>query len=203
MAAGKPLLLARTGFRPGLPAGNPVAAPPRAMPGFQPGQGSRRGGDWRLAVRTSTRMKVHDGEVGIDAGLVRRLVAVQFPQLAGLPVSAVRSTGTVNAIYRLDDDLCARLPRVRRYTSDLVDELRWLPWLAPHLSLPGDEPGGSSRWRSARSMRSSPTSVHEFPPQRSGRLGCGSVGTMPIMSLVMAHRSWSRQAPSMNSSSGE
>lgn len=85
-------------------------------------------------------MKMHDGEVGIDAGLVRRLVAVQFPRLAGLPVAAVRSTGTVNAIYRLGDDLCARLPRVRRYTSDLVGELRWLPWLAPHLSLQVPEP---------------------------------------------------------------
>jgi len=67
-------------------------------------------------------------------------VAVQFPALAGLPVRAVRSTGTVNAIYRLGDDLCARLPRLQRYTGDLVDELRWLPWLAPHLSLPVPEP---------------------------------------------------------------
>ncbi|HEY1343963.1 MAG TPA: hypothetical protein VH642_14295 [Streptosporangiaceae bacterium] len=38
-------------------------------------------------------MKMHDGEAGIDAGLVRRLVAVQFPRLAGLPVSAVRARG--------------------------------------------------------------------------------------------------------------
>src|SRR5262249_22300011 len=110
------------------------------MPGFQPGQGSCRRGDWRLAVRTSTRMKMHHREGGIDAGLVRRLVAVQFPRLAGLPVRAVRSTGTVNAIYRLGDGLCARLPRLQRYTGDLVAELRWLPWLAPRLSLRVPEP---------------------------------------------------------------
>ena len=85
-------------------------------------------------------MKMHDGEVGIDAGLVRRLVAVQFPRLAGRPVSAVRSTGTVNAIYRIGDDLCARLPRLQRYAGGLVDELRWLPWLAPRLSLRVPEP---------------------------------------------------------------
>ena len=85
-------------------------------------------------------MKMHDGETGIDAGLVRRLVAVQFPQLAGLPVRAVQSTGTVNAIYRIGDDLCARLPRLQRYTGDLVGELRWLPWLAPRLSLQVPEP---------------------------------------------------------------
>jgi aminoglycoside phosphotransferase (APT) family kinase protein len=87
-------------------------------------------------------MKMHDGEVHIDAGLVGRLVAAQFPQLAGLPVSAVRPTGTVNAIYRLGDHLCARLPRVRRYADGLADEWRWLPWLAPHLSLRVPEPVG-------------------------------------------------------------
>ena len=85
-------------------------------------------------------MKMHDGEVGIDAGLVRRLVDGQFPRLAGLPVSPVQSTGTVNAIYRLGDHLCARLPRMQEYAGDLVDELRWLPWLAPRLSLRVPEP---------------------------------------------------------------
>jgi len=87
-------------------------------------------------------MKMHDGEVDIDAGLVGRLVAAQFPQLAGLPVSAVRPAGTVNAIYRLGDHLCARLPRVQQYADDLADEWRWLPWLAPHLSLRVPEPVG-------------------------------------------------------------
>jgi aminoglycoside phosphotransferase (APT) family kinase protein len=85
-------------------------------------------------------MKMHDGEVGIDAGLVRRLVDGQFPRLTSLPVSAVQSTGTVNAIYRLGDHLCARLPRVQKYAGDLEDELRWLPWLAPQLSLRVPEP---------------------------------------------------------------
>lgn len=98
-------------------------------------------------------MKMHDGEVGIDAGLVRRLVAVQFPRLARLPVSAVRSTGTVNAIYRLGDGLCARLPRIAEYAADLVAELRWLPWLAPHLPLRVPEPVAVGR----------PASGYPFP----------------------------------------
>jgi aminoglycoside phosphotransferase (APT) family kinase protein len=67
-------------------------------------------------------------------------VGGQFPRLASLPVSAVQSTGTVNAIYRLGDHLCARLPRVQKYAGDLEDELRWLPWLAPQLSLRVPEP---------------------------------------------------------------
>lgn len=90
-------------------------------------------------------MKMHDGEADIDAGLVRRLVAAQFPGLAGLPVSAVQSTGTVNAIYRLGDRLCARLPRVRSWAQDLDQEWHWLPKLAPQLSLRIPEPVAKGR----------------------------------------------------------
>lgn len=90
-------------------------------------------------------MKMHDGEVGIDAGQVGRLVGAQFPHLAGLPIRAVRSTGTVNAIYRLGDDLYARLPRVRTHVRDLDNEWRWLPRLAPPLSLRVPEPVSMGR----------------------------------------------------------
>jgi aminoglycoside phosphotransferase (APT) family kinase protein len=86
------------------------------------------------------RMKMHTDEVEIDAELVGRLVAAQFPRLAGLPVSEVESTGTVNAIYRLGGRLCARLPRVRSWADGLEKEWRWLPTLAARLSLPVPEP---------------------------------------------------------------
>ena len=84
--------------------------------------------------------KMHPGEVDIDASLVRRLLAAQFPQYADLPVSPTRSTGTVNAIYRLGEHLYARLPRLREWTRDLDKEWRWLPELAPRLSLQVPEP---------------------------------------------------------------
>ncbi len=64
----------------------------------------------------------------------------QFPALAGLPVSAFRSTGTVNAIYRLGDGLYARLPRMARWARDLEQEARWLPRLAGKLPLRIPEP---------------------------------------------------------------
>ena len=80
-------------------------------------------------------MKMHDGEIDIDAPLVRSLVAGQFPRWRDLPVTEVHSTGTVNAIYRLGDDLCVRLPRVAHWADDLGRELRWLPSLAGQLSL--------------------------------------------------------------------
>jgi aminoglycoside phosphotransferase (APT) family kinase protein len=87
-------------------------------------------------------MKMHDGEVHIDAALVGRMVAAQFPRLSGLPVREIRSTGTVNAIYRLGDHLCARLPRVSWWAKDLDREWRWLPKLAPRLPLRVPEPVG-------------------------------------------------------------
>jgi len=90
-------------------------------------------------------MKMHDGEVDIDAELVGRLVAAQFPQLTDLPISEAQSTGTVNAIYRLGEYLCARLPRVRQWAKDLDKEVHWLPKLAPRLSLRVPEPVGKGR----------------------------------------------------------
>ncbi|MBA2715011.1 MAG: aminoglycoside phosphotransferase family protein [Rubrobacteraceae bacterium] len=82
-----------------------------------------------------TTGKMHDDEVDIDAALVSRLVAEQFPRLANLPIRAVESTGTVNAIYRLGDHLYARLPRVGEWAVDLDKEWHWLPKFAPCLSL--------------------------------------------------------------------
>lgn len=90
-------------------------------------------------------MKMHAEEVDIDAGLVERLVAEQFPTLVGMPIRAVQSVGTVNAIYRLGDNLCVRLPRVPWWAEDLQRELKWLPKLAPYLSLRIPEPVAQGR----------------------------------------------------------
>jgi aminoglycoside phosphotransferase (APT) family kinase protein len=78
---------------------------------------------------------MHEGERPIDAALVARLLRDQLPQFAHLPLAAVRSTGTVNALFRLGDDLVVRLPRLPRFVAALERELAWLPKLAPRLSL--------------------------------------------------------------------
>ena len=83
-------------------------------------------------------MPAHDtppAEIDIDADLVRRLLADQHPDLAGLAVREV-ATGWDNAIFSLGHELVVRLPR-RRLAASLVDsEQRWLPELAPALPLP-------------------------------------------------------------------
>src|SRR5919106_5712755 len=80
--------------------------------------------------------KMHADEIDTDAALVGRLVAAQFPQWAGLPIEPVLPRGTDNALYRLGDDMVARLPRTERTTRTLEKERRWLPRLAPFLPLP-------------------------------------------------------------------
>ncbi|THA51451.1 aminoglycoside phosphotransferase family protein [Streptomyces sp. A1136] len=77
--------------------------------------------------------QMHPGRYPVDDGLVRRLIAARFPRWAGLPVERWPSDGTVNAVYRLGDDMVVRLPLVRGGVEDLVTERAWLPRLAPHL----------------------------------------------------------------------
>ncbi|HEY1752230.1 MAG TPA: aminoglycoside phosphotransferase family protein [Caulobacteraceae bacterium] len=76
------------------------------------------------------------GRVRIDADLVRRLVAVQFPAWADLPVAPVVPGGHDNRTFRLGEAMLARLPSAERYAAQVEKEQRWLPRLAPALPLP-------------------------------------------------------------------
>ncbi|MBH1938725.1 aminoglycoside phosphotransferase family protein [Streptomyces sp. AV19] len=76
---------------------------------------------------------MHPGQYPIDDNLVRRLVAGQFPRWAGLAVRRVASGGTVNAMYRLGDDMAVRLPLARGGAGDVRREQEWLPRLASRL----------------------------------------------------------------------
>lgn len=85
-------------------------------------------------------MTMHGDEVAIDAALVRRLLADQFPEFSSLPLREVPSTGTVNAVFRLGGSLAVRLPRAPRWADDLERELTWLPVLGAELPLPIPHP---------------------------------------------------------------
>lgn len=83
--------------------------------------------------------RVHEDELEIDETLVRRLLEVQFPEWAALPLERA-GDGTVNVIYRLGDELAVRLPRREGPAVEEDLEFRWLPVLAPQLPVPIPSP---------------------------------------------------------------
>jgi len=87
-----------------------------------------------------SRTPYADGRAGIDAALVARLIARQFPQWSHLPVTPVEFDGHDNRTYRLGTELTVRLPTAEGYVAAVEKENRWLPVLAPSLPVPVPEP---------------------------------------------------------------
>ncbi len=79
--------------------------------------------------------RLHDDQVEIDVELARALVADQAPEFVALPLRRVASGGTDNAVFRLGNELALRMPLIPGAVDGLRKELRWLPVLAPHISL--------------------------------------------------------------------
>ena len=76
---------------------------------------------------------MHADEIELDEKLVQGLVREQFPEWGELPLHRVEPSGTVNAIFRLGEELAVRLPHRRGPTAPGGKELEWLPRLAPLL----------------------------------------------------------------------
>lgn len=53
---------------------------------------------------------MHANQLTVSAETVRELVEEQFPEWRALPIRGIRSQGTVNAIFRVGDQLAARFP---------------------------------------------------------------------------------------------
>lgn len=66
---------------------------------------------------------MHDSQLTVTVDVVRALVREQFPEWAALPVRPVASAATVNAVFRLGDDLAARFPL---QAEDPGEVLSWL-----------------------------------------------------------------------------
>jgi aminoglycoside phosphotransferase (APT) family kinase protein len=84
-------------------------------------------------------MTAHSERTQMDADLVRRLVAAQFPDWADLPVTKL-AVGHDNRSFRLGEGLLVRLPSAAHYAPQAEKEQRWLPHLAAHLPLPVPTP---------------------------------------------------------------
>jgi aminoglycoside phosphotransferase (APT) family kinase protein len=74
-------------------------------------------------------------DVDVTPDLVRRLLAGQHPDLARLPVEFM-ANGWDNAMFRVGDELLARLPRREVAAAILLNEQRWLSVLARDIQLP-------------------------------------------------------------------
>ncbi|OKI65594.1 aminoglycoside phosphotransferase family protein [Micromonospora sp. CB01531] len=120
-------------------------------------------------------MPIHDDEIRATADQVCRLVAAQCPQWVGLPVAPLADAleGTDHVLFRIGDELVARMPKIAGAVDQADSDARWLPWLASHLPvripvpLHVGEPGAGYPWR----WTVVPWVVGNTPP----RLGCGDV----------------------------
>ena len=71
----------------------------------------------------SPRVGMHPDQLSVKVETVQELVANQFPEWSGLPITGIASQGTVNALFRIGDQLVARFP----LQPTAVDETRrWL-----------------------------------------------------------------------------
>ena len=89
-------------------------------------------------------MPMHADQLHVSEDTVRRLVAEQFPQWKELALREVRTAGTVNAIFRIGDELAARfLLRAQDPTqarADLTAEAAAVWELANASTVPTPEP---------------------------------------------------------------
>lgn len=68
-------------------------------------------------------MDMHANQLRLSVDTVRQLVDQQFPDWCRLPIRQVASQGTVNALFRIGEDLVARFPLVDANAEETRREL--------------------------------------------------------------------------------
>lgn len=88
--------------------------------------------------------KMHENEFEIDERLVYMLLNSQCPEWASLPLEAILSSGTDNALFRLGSECIVRLPRIEwaigSIKQSINKEYEWIPQIARFLKIPISEP---------------------------------------------------------------
>lgn len=80
------------------------------------------------AIQSSEKLEITES-------LVTDLIAEQFPQWAHLPIEPVKFSGWDNKTFRLGSDMSMRLPSAQCYAAQVTIEQKWLPILAPRVSI--------------------------------------------------------------------
>jgi aminoglycoside phosphotransferase (APT) family kinase protein len=78
-------------------------------------------------------------DVKIDEKLIYNLIEQQFPELSGLKAVFV-DEGWDNAIYKLGEQYCLRLPRRHAAVELILNEQKYLPLLKTQLTIPAPYP---------------------------------------------------------------
>ncbi|MGE0206682.1 MAG: aminoglycoside phosphotransferase family protein [Candidatus Babeliales bacterium] len=73
--------------------------------------------------------------MNIDKELVHHLIAQQFPQWKDLSIEPIVPGGWDNRTFRLGEHMLIRMPSAAEYAAKVAIEQRWLPFLAPQLSI--------------------------------------------------------------------
>ena len=86
-------------------------------------------------------VKMHADELDVDAPLVRRRLATQFPHWYHLPLAPVPSSGTDHALFRLGEEMVVWLPRIKAMTPNTrllksIARTRFVPSGFPHAHRP-------------------------------------------------------------------
>lgn len=76
----------------------------------------------------------------ITLSLVKKLIFEQFPAWSGLTIQPVALSGWDNRTFHLGKEMSIRLPSTEDYSLQPEKEQKWLPKLAPHISLQISEP---------------------------------------------------------------
>jgi aminoglycoside phosphotransferase (APT) family kinase protein len=77
----------------------------------------------KIMIRDAVDVDMHPGQLAVSAEMVRALVDDQFPQWQALKLRPVTSQGTVNALFRIGEQLLARFPL---QPGDVAAIRRWL-----------------------------------------------------------------------------
>ena len=80
-----------------------------------------------------------EADIDVSTTLVRDLLRAQHPDLSQLSITEAAS-GWDNAIFRVGDEMAARLPRRAAAATLLENEQRWLPVLQARLPVPVPTP---------------------------------------------------------------
>lgn len=76
----------------------------------------------------------------INETLVHELIASQFPQWKDLVIKPVARSGWDNKTFHLGNSMTVRMPTALEYASQVEKEQKWLPKLAPLLTVKIPEP---------------------------------------------------------------